>query len=459
MVFALMLPNFVAAAGITVIASILGIAGDIFGVSQGSAMWLMTGFMLTYTSFMPILGRLSDQLGRKKVFVTSIAIFTLGLLVSAITDNFSLVITGRLIQGIGAAGILPITNAFVSEQFPEKKGKYLAMVNATYGLGVIVGVNIGGITYDLLGWKWMFLIIFIASVISVVLAETLIKVPSQANREREPFKVDITGGLFFMLAIISFLLLVQNLSKYDFFSLQVTGFLLSLVVFATLFAVRELKIPNPAIQLRGFRKPGFLIYNLLALFFGIAMFIFTTFFPSYTQVLFGYSVSQSVYAIDPFALAMVVFIMLGGMIIKTFGARTSMIAGALLFAIGSFVFASFTNSELSYFLNSLLLAAGLGISMTPMNYIVIEEGGIENQGSSAGIVSIMRSLGGVIGPAFAGLMMSKIDFSSLFVMDSIIETYNRIFLMSFYSVLVMLFLGITGYIVNRKNRLELEVTK
>ena len=333
------------------------------------------------------------------------------------------------------------------------------MVNATYGLGVIVGVNIGGITYDLLGWKWMFLIIFIASVISVILAETLIRVPKQTKEERESFKVDIIGGLFFMLTITSFLLLVQNLSKYDFLSLQVTGFLATLVLFAILFTVRELKTPNPAIQLRGFGKPGFLIYNLLALFFGIAMFIFTTFFPSYTQVLFGYSVSQSVYAIDPFALAMVIFIMLGGMIIRGYGARISMIAGALLFAIGSFVFAMFTSSEASYFLNSLLLAAGLGISMTPMNYIVIEEGGIENQGSSAGIVSIMRSLGGVIGPAFAGLMMSKIDFSSLFVMDSIIETYNRIFLMAFYSVLVMLFLSITGYAINPKKKPELEVTK
>ncbi len=460
MAFALMFPNFVAAMGITIIAPILGIAGDIFGVSQGAAMWLMTGFMLTYASFMPVLGRLGDRLGKKRIFVVSISIFALGLLLNSITENFIVLVVGRLLQGLGAAGILPIANALVSEHYPEEKGKYLAMVNATYGLGMIVGINIGGITYDMLGWRWMFLITFVASVLGVVFAQLFIRLPKKnletthgsnligngtTNNNSIRFKLDILGSLLFAGVITSFLLMMQNLSSNSFFSLEVFGFFVSLVVLFVLFIIRELRVNDPAIELRLFKKRGFLIYNLMALFFGTAMFVFSTFLPSYTQSLFGYTVSTSVYAIDPFALSMVVFIMLGGFIIKKMGPKGTMVVGAFLFAIGGFVVARFTTSEFSFYVNTILLAAGLGISMTPMNYIVIEEGGVDNQGASAGMVSIMRSLGGVIGPAIAGVIMSKIDFGSLFVMDSIIEAYNNIFFMAFLSVLVMLFLSVLGY--------------
>ena len=260
MIFAIMLPNFIAAAGITVIASVLGIAGEIFGVSQSLAMWLMTGFMLTYVTFMPILGKLSDNYGKKKIFIASISIFTAGLLLSAVTDSFTVIIAGRLLQGLGAAGILPITNAMVSEYFPEQKGKYLAMVNATYGLGVIVGVNIGGITYESLGWKWMFLIPFIVGVLSVLTALILIR--EDKNREYKKKRIDYAGGILFALSITAFILMMGKLSKFSFFSYDVLMLFTLLIVSFFLFLVREMKTENPIINLSHFRKPGFLIYNL-----------------------------------------------------------------------------------------------------------------------------------------------------------------------------------------------------
>lgn len=457
MLFALMLPNFIAAAGITVIASILGISSEIFQVSQGQAMWLMTAFMLTYASFMPIIGRLSDTYGKKKLFVTSISIFTIGLLVSAVTGNFAVIILGRLIQGLGAAGILPITNAIVSEMFPKEKGKYLAMVNASYGLGVIVGVNIGGITYEALGWRWMFLIPFIVSLISIVTAVLFIKSKETVKlMSGKKIRIDITGSLLFALSIIGFIFTMDNLSSSSILSLRVLIPLSGMILSFVLFIFKELNTEYPAIDLASFKNTGFLIYNLLALFFGIAMFIFTTFLPSFVQAFLGYSVSSSVYAIDPFAGAMIVFIMFGGTLIKRYGPRTAMIIGSFLFALGGFSLAILTLSEFMFYVNSIFLAVGLGISMTPMNYIIIEEGGIKNQGASAGIVSIMRSLGGVIGPTIAGLIMSHIDFSSLFVMDNILNAYSKIFSFASYSIVILLLLSIVGLIMYKR---KLKLTK
>lgn len=104
----------------------------------------------------------------------------------------------------------------------------------------------------------------------------------------------------------------------------------------------------------------------------------------------------------------------------------------------------------SFYIYSILLASGLGISMTPMNYVIMEEGGKEKQGVSAGIASVMRSLGGIVGPTIAGIIIANVDFSSIFVMDNLIEAYMKIFSISFYSTLIQVALSILGLFAFRK---------
>ncbi len=445
--FVLMSINFIAAMGITIVTPILGIAGDIFNVDQGYAMWLMTAFMLTYASFMPIIGKISDIHGRKKAFLISAIIFAFGLFISDLSDNFNVVILGRLIQGLGAGGILPISNAMITDMNNEKKAKGLALVNATYGLGVIAGINLGGIIYDSLGWKWMFFFPMLALLLFALLG---IRFLDETLKLKKQQKVDYIGSLLFTGSVISFMLMMKNLATFSFTDPNVYIYLILSILFAISFVVRELKISYPAINLHLFKNPAFALYNAIAFLFGLAMFIFTSFLSPYVQTLLGYDISASVYAIDPFAVAMVLFIMFGGFLIKRFGARLSMFAGSLIFAITAFLFAFYTTDAKTFYFFSILLSTGLGISMTPMNYLVIEEGGKDNQGSSAGVVSIMRSLGGIIGPTITGIFLSKVDFSSFFVMDNILYAYNKSFMIGAFAMLIASILSIFEMIIYKR---------
>ncbi len=448
--FALALTNTLAAVGITVIVPILGIAGDIFGVDQGYSMWLMTGFMLAYASFMPILGRLSDMYGRKKIFVISTGIFAIGLLISSVSKNFNLVILGRVVQGLGAGGILPVANAMVVDTMRENSEKGLAVVNATYGLGMILGVNLGGILYDSLGWRSLFYIPLILVALSLVMSIFFLRETVAGEKK----SVDYLGSALFASSMISLMLGLKNLASNPLSSPSVLGYLLTSAVLFAVFVFVELKTKNPALNLRAFKKPGYLIYNLIALFFGTSMFLLVTFMAPYAQVLLGYDISSSVYSVDPFALSMVVFIMIGGAMMKRFGSKSTMVLGSALLATFSIIFAEYTRDPASFYILSILLASGLGVSMTPMNHVVMEEGGKGSQGASAGIVSIMRSIGGMIGPTLAGIILARVDYTSIFAIDNLIEAYRNVFKIAFFSACVALLLSGLGLILGRTVKKE-----
>jgi MFS family permease len=397
---------------------------------------------------MPIVGRMSDVYGRRKLFLVSSFIFAFGLLISSLSKNFNLIIVGRLIQGLGAGGILPLTNAMITDM-GKGKAKGLALVNATYGLGVVTGINSGGIIYNLLGWKWMFLIpMFLLTLFSVFGIKWIRETLDVKKKE----KIDYLGSILFALAVMSFMLMMKNLASVPFTDFGVYSYFLSFVFLSILFIIRELKIDHPAIDLKLFKNPGFALYNLIAFLFGFSMFIFTGFLSPYVQTLLGYDIAQSVYAIDPFALVMVIFIMIGGILIKKFGARFSMFLGSAIFAIMSYLFVMYVADVKTFFVFSILLSSGLGLSMTPMNYLVIEEGGKKNQGTSAGVVSIMRSLGGIIGPTMTGIFLSQVNFASLFAVDNILNAYNKSFMLAFYAMLLASVISIFEIIIYRKRR-------
>ena len=435
-VFSIVLSNTLAAIGITIIVPLLGVASDIYGVPQSLVMWLMTGFMLTYASFMPVFGALSDIIGRKKTFVFANFIFAAGLLISGLSKNFVLVVIGRMIQGLGAGGILPVANALAVEYMSDKKERALSIVNATYGLGMILGVNLGGVLYDHLGTSSLYLTPFFISVAGAILAiltmkETLKETLSLKSSK----KIDWLGSSFFAASLMGFMLFMKELPETGFKAPSAISYFTLMIVSLLLFIVFEIRSKNPAVDLRTFKDPAYLSGNLTALFFGVAMFTTVTFMAPFVQLLFSYDVSTSVYSIDPFALAMTIAIMIGGLLSKKTDAKFTLSIGMVILGVSTLIFVHFVNSEFSFFTLSLILALGLGIPMTPMNHIVIERGGESRQGTSAAIVSIMRSIGGIIGPTIAGMIFAKTDFSSIFALDNIIESYRKIYSMAGFAAI------------------------
>ncbi len=447
-IWALALSNALAAIGITIVVPIMGIAADIFGTDQASSMWLVTGFMLTYAAFMPIIGRLSDAYGRKKIFVLSNLIFSAGLAVSSISGNFLSVVIGRMLQGAGAGGILPVANAMVVELMAEKKEKGLSIINATYGIGMIGGINLGGFVYDAFGWRALFYIPALLSLSVTIFAALSL---TETKRIEKGVKIDLLGSLSFAAFVMLFMLGMKNIGKEPLLSPKVWGYLAASALSFIVFLAAELKSKHPAIDLKKFSSPDYTIYNIVALLFGMGMFTLIPFMAPFVQLLLGYDVSTSVWAVDPFALAMIIFVPLGGALSRKIGARASITIAMAILGASALLYSIFTKDTLSFYALSVLLSVGFGLAMTPLNHIVIESGGKEGQGESAGMVSIMRSLGGVIGPTIAGIILSRVDFSSLFAVDNILAAYSKIFLISGFVALAGALVSLAGQIVNKKH--------
>jgi len=159
-----------------------------------------------------------DIFGRKRMFTISTLIFSIGLFLSFLTEKFNLVVVGRMVQGFGAGGILPVVNAMVVEIHPDKKEKMLALVNATYGLRMIPGVNLGGILFDSFGWRWIFVLPFLLIIVAFVSCVIFLR---KGKEGKEEGNVDYLGSDLFALSVAGFMLGMRNLSNHSLISLEV----------------------------------------------------------------------------------------------------------------------------------------------------------------------------------------------------------------------------------------------
>jgi len=446
--FALITTNFLTAMGITIVVPFISNVQEIFGVDPGYGIWIITMFMLSYSMGMALIGRLSDSVGRRPVYITSMALFAGGLLLSAVAPSFAWVLVGRFIQGIGASGALPIAQTVAYERFGESKGLVMGGISAAFGIGVVAAINLGGGIYSLWGWRAVFLVTFglstIGFVISFLIPETL--------RVRKKMSLDLGGIVSFGVAIAAFMLMFKGLSDGAFFSAAVFPYAIVLVLSAVIFLVFERRVREPAIDLRLLNNRVFLLVIVVAVLGGIGMFIFQTFLPGFAQVLLGYTVAQASFSIDVMALMMIISAGLTGMLSDRFGPEKMLLFSLVATAVAFYLITAIGSPSIAYYLASAIAGLGLGSLMTPINVIGMREGGLGNEGVSSGIVSLSRTTGGIIGPTIAGFILSRTDFSSLFALDNILGAYHSIYRFGFWALVIGAITWVVLLVMRRKER-------
>lgn len=424
--------NFLSAMGITIVVPFIGNVQAIFGVNPAYGIWIITMFMLSYCMGMAIIGRLSDAVGRRPVYITSMGIFAAGLLVSALAPNFELILAGRFLQGVGASGSLPIAQTIAYERFGSRKGLVMGGINAAFGIGVVAAINLGGGIYAAFGWRAVFFVTFALSLIGFALSFLL----PETARVRRRMSLDIGGIALFGAATAAFMLLFKGLAEEPFVSWAVLPYFIAFVAAAIAFLTIEHRVDEPAIDLGLFKNRVFGLVILTSVLGGIGMFIFQTFLPSFAQVLLGYTVAQAAYSIDVMAALMILSAGLTGVASDRFGPEKALVFSLITTAIAFYLITAVPNPTLAYYLASAVAGLGLGSLMTPINVIGMREGGLGREGVSSGIVSLARTTGGIIGPTIAGFILSRTDFSSLFALTNILNAYTHIYRFGFWALLV-----------------------
>uniref|UniRef100_UPI003100D673 DHA2 family efflux MFS transporter permease subunit n=1 Tax=Neorhizobium sp. EC2-8 TaxID=3129230 RepID=UPI003100D673 len=306
------------------------------GITASLGQWLTTGYMLTMAVVIPATGFLTERFRMRTVYALAMSLFTLGTLVAAVAPGFEVLLIGRIIQAVGTAIATPLAFTAVTALVPPSRaGRMMALLTVSVSTAPAFGPAMAGAILSLAGWRWLFVFILPIAVISLVIGNIMIRVPSTPRKT----KVD---GLSVLLSAIGFASLDYGLASFGeasgghTFVSPWTALGVGIVVVA-LFAVRQLflqKSDRALLDMRPFAVRSFAVPALLAVFFMTAATGMMTLMPVILQASYGLTPLQTGLFMLPGGLTITVISIVVGRVYDRLGARPLMVAGAIFDGAG-----------------------------------------------------------------------------------------------------------------------------
>ena len=384
------------------------IAGSL-SASQNESTWVLTSYLVTNAIVMPISGWLANTFGRKRLFITCIAGFTLASLACGFAPNLASLIVLRALQGAAGGGLQPVGQAILSDSFPaEKRG----MASAIYGIAAVVGPTVGptlgGWLTDSYNWRWIFLINVPVGIVLILLVQSMIK-------EREPTGangrvVDWLGFGFVALSLGCLQVVLDRGQDADWFgSTLITALTVLSASAFVLLAWQELRHPHPMVDLRLFRDPGFAVTFCLMLMLGFMLFGSTYLIPAYAQQLMGYRAIDAGLLLTPGGIATIVLLPLVGRSVNKVDLRVLTAVGLI---VGSLSLWLMTNLYLGASFSTLmwlrvLQSLSLPFLFVPINSLAFRDIPRDKTNSASALINLARNFGGSIGIAFASTLLTR----------------------------------------------------
>jgi EmrB/QacA subfamily drug resistance transporter len=382
-------------------------AGDLPGFGQLS--WIVSVYLLTSTAATPILGKLSDSYGRRRLMLFSIVTFTAASLLCAVATSLLEMVLFRAIQGIGGAGLIAMGHATMADvASPRERGRYQLYLSGTWGAASIVGPLAGGYLTDHLSWRAIFWINLPLGIITFLLTVRALSIlPSHRRRGAN---IDYPGAALLTLAVTTGLLLLSwGGNEFDWASPQILALgILSagaVVVVSRLERARPDPLFPPRLFSNGIAVSGFALSFCNA----VCMLGATFLLPLYFQFMRGASASSSGILLMPFLFAFVVMSYVGGKMARRLGrTRRLMVAASLVTAAGLALMATAEGDTSSYLttLYVIVIGGGIGliqpcITMTVQNAVEPRDLGVATSGTL-----LFRMIGGAFGATMVGAIVT-----------------------------------------------------
>ncbi|WP_182524780.1 MFS transporter [Nocardioides dongkuii] len=376
------------------------------GVSASTASWLVTVTVVVGAVANPLLGRLGDQYGRKRMLVLAIGAFVLGSLICAATSDLSLLLVGRAIQGLSTASI-PLGIGVMAQILPgTRRAAGIALVSAMLGIGGAVGLPLAG----LIAGRWGLAGVFGTSAVTgvLVLVATVCLVPDvrPETRERE---VDWTGGVLLAVALVATLIPMSQGATWGWGSPATLGLLVAAVLLLPAFCVLELRTAHPIVDVRLAVLRPTLLTNVAALALGGAFFLSflsaNTLFqlPTSAPNGFGRTVVEAGLLMLPGGAAVAAAAPLATRLISRHGARFALLVACLTVAAG-FVLEFIPSVEIwQIVLSNVVVSAGIGVAYSAMPALILDTSPADQAAAASGVNALARNFGSALGSAFFGM--------------------------------------------------------
>ncbi len=397
------------------------IIGDLHGFDRYT--WVVTAYLLASTTVIPIVGKLSDQFGRKWLLIGGIVIFLAGSVLSGASQAINQLIVFRGLQGLGAGFLMTLVITSVGDIFsPAERARWQGLFSGVLALASVIGPTVGGLITDHATWRWVFYInlpiAMLALIALVIWLPSSISVRSTRYRGWSAVRrIDFIGALTAAAATICLLLgLTWGGSTYPWASTQVIGMLSAAGVLYIVFVINERFAIEPILPLDLFRNQIFTAGALLSLTVGFALFGAIIYLPLFIQAVLGQTATSSGAATTPLMVTLAIGAVLVGFLIARVGRyQIFSIIGAVILTIGMFLLSRMgtmtTLAEVT--LNMVVIGAGMGMLQPVMSLAVQNAILRERLGVGTGAVSYLRSTGATIGTAVLGTVVANVAASEL----------------------------------------------
>ncbi|WP_326999928.1 MFS transporter [Dactylosporangium sp. NBC_01737] len=377
-----------------------------FDASQSTVLWIINTYTISLAALLLPLGAVGDRWGRRPVLLTGLIVFGLASAAAAVATSSAVMIAARLLSGVGAAMIMPVTLAVITSTFPdEERSRAIGVWTGVAGGGGILGMYLSAVLVDVASWRWLFVLPVVLVAVAAVMA--LRTVPD--SREASPHRFDTAGSLASVVAAVG-LIFVLHEGPQRGWTAPVT--LLSLLVGvagAAGFVAWELRRPAPLLDIRLFRSRGLAggAVTLLVVF-GVQAGIFVVLFP-YFQAVLGWSGLRSTLALMPMALLMMFASGLAPRVAARIGARATMASGIFLGGAGLALMATSVSVDGGYrsvLPGMLAMGLGMGLTMTPSTEAITTALPRARQGVASALNDVTREFGTALGVALLGAVLS-----------------------------------------------------
>ncbi len=390
-----------------------------FGADIHSVQWVLTAYIIAQGVATPTAAYFADTLGIKRFYIISLLAFTFGSALCGLAWSLPILITFRILQGLGGAALFPLSITLLFREFPpQERGTAMGFFGVPALLAPALGPTLGGYLVTFVGWQAIFYINVPIGIIAIILSALLIR----ESRPEEQTRFDVVGFIFVSLGLIALLYALSSASTDGWGSTTVLGFLSIGLISLAIFVAAELTIVNrggqPLLDLRLFANGPFRAGMIANLFVIFSLFGGLFLFPLYLQNIRGLSAFQSGLILLPQALAAMVSTIIGGRLVDRIGVRAVMIPGLLVLAYATWqlTYISLYSSYGWLQLMFVLRGVALGLTIQPLTVATMTEISPRQLAQASSLSTVNRAVASSLGIAILATIVqtqSKIHFGHI----------------------------------------------
>jgi EmrB/QacA subfamily drug resistance transporter len=377
--------------------------------SQENLTWIPNAYALTFGGFLLLGGRMADLLGRRRLFMAGLVLFSLASLLGGLSTSEGQLIAARAAQGLGAALLAPSALSMVTNMFAEgaERNKALGVWGAVSGSGGAAGVLLGGVLTEYAGWEWVLWVNVPIGVIAALLAPRLL---DESRREGGTRHFDALGAVTVTAGLSLLVYALVDTINAGWGSTQTLTLLAVSAALIVTFVVIERRSPEPLMPFSIFRLRTLSGANVVGLLVGAALFAMFFFLSRYMQQVLGYSALKAGLAYLPLAIAIIISAGIASQLVTKLGFKPILIAGLALITVALLWFAQVPvdGAYVTHLVGPMVIAAvGLGFAFVPITIAAVNGVSADESGLASGLINTSQQIGGALGLAILGTIASS----------------------------------------------------